>query len=108
MILIPILGGIKPWNAIQKTFNNEEVDTLYFLSDGQPNKDRQGGDWTRKDYDSTAKYYADQNNNRDIQLKVNTTSLGEASPWMEKLSDLTNGDYNQIDQDSLTDTSETS
>ena len=101
-------GGTKPWNAMQKTFNNEEVDTLYFLSDGQPNTDRKGGSWTSNDYESTAKYYADQNNHRDIQLKVNTTSLGQASPWMEKLSDLTNGDYNQIDQESLTDTSETS
>ena len=41
------LGGTKPWDAIQLAFDDEEVDTLYLLSDGQPNNDRRGGRWTR-------------------------------------------------------------
>ena len=71
------------------------------LSDGKPNKNRNGGRWSSYDYNSTANFYADQNKGRDISLKVNTTSLGLASPWMEKLSELTTGEYNQIDQITL-------
>ena len=99
-------GGTKPWDAIQTAFDDEEVDTLYLLSDGRPNKDRKGYTWNSYDYNSTAKYYADQNDDREIALKVNTTSLGLASPWMEKLSKLTAGDYNQIDQTTLIENSE--
>lgn len=98
-------GGTKPWNAIQAAFDDEEVDTLYLLSDGQPNKDRRGWNWSSDDYDDTANYYADQNKDRNISLKVNTTSLGLDSPWMEKLSQLTAGEYNQIDQQTLIDNS---
>jgi hypothetical protein len=101
-------GGTKPWAAIQAAFNDSEVDTLYLLSDGQPNNDPWGGSWSSKDFTKTAQHYASQNNYRDIELKVNTTSLGIASEWMEKLSDLTNGDYNQIDQQSLVEEGENS
>ena len=82
------------------------MDTLYLLSDGQPNKDRNGGRWTTSDYGKTAEYYADQNRDRSISLKVNTTSLGLSSPWMEQLSNLTAGEYNQIDQTTLVENSE--
>tara|TARA_B100002051_G_C16742761_1_gene645370 strand:+ start:1788 stop:3287 length:1500 start_codon:yes stop_codon:yes gene_type:complete len=99
-------GGTKPWNAIQTAFDDDEVDTLYLLSDGQPNKDRNGGRWTTSDYGKTAEYYADQNRDRSISLKVNTTSLGLSSPWMEQLSNLTAGEYNQIDQTTLVENSE--
>ena len=106
MILIqPSGGGTKPWDAMQ-AFGDDEVDTLYLLSDGKPNKDRNGGSWSSYDYNSTANYYANQNEDRDISLKVNTTSLGLASPWMEKLSELTSGEYNQIDQTTLIESSE--
>ena len=94
-------GGTKPWDAIQTVFDDDEVDTLYLLSDGKPNRDRNGGSWNNYDYNSTAKHYANQNEDRDTSLKVNTTSLGLASPWMEKLSELTSGEYNQIDQTTL-------
>ena len=99
-------GGTKPWDAIQTAFDDDEVDTLYLLSDGKPNRDRNGGSWSSYDYNSTANYYADQNKDRDVSLKVNTTSLGLASPWMEKLSELTAGEYNQIDQTTLIEASE--
>ena len=99
-------GGTKPWNAIQAAFDDDEVDTLYLLSDGKPNRDRNNFYWTEADYEPTAKYYSSQNNERDIQLKVNTTSLGLSSPWMEQLSELTAGDYNQIDQTTLIESSE--
>ena len=99
-------GGTKPWDAIQLAFNDEEVDTLYLLSDGQPNRDRWGGYWTSSDYDTSAEFYANQNENRNISLQVNSTSLGLQSVWMEKLSQLTNGEYNQIDQTTLIENSE--
>lgn len=99
-------GGTKPWNAIQTAFDDDEVDTLYLLSDGKPNRDRNGGNWSSYDYNSTANYYANKNKDRDVSLKVNTTSLGLASPWMEKLSELTSGEYNQIDQRTLIENTE--
>ena len=104
-------GGTDPWRAIQKAFDDTETDTLYFMSDGQPNRDRNGGDWTRRDHQSTAEYYSKQNKNReyngeDRAIIVNTTSLGLESPWLEKLSELTQGYYNQIDKDSLTEAQE--
>merc|ERR1711939_305159 len=32
-------GGTDPWDAIDSAFDDDETDTLYFLSDGKPNKD---------------------------------------------------------------------
>ena len=100
-------GGTDPWNAIQKAFDDTETDTLYLMSDGRPNRDRNGGSWSSWDHQSTANYYSRENDNRkyddkDRALIVNTTSLGLESPWMEKLSELTQGYYNQIDKKSLT------
>ena len=94
-------GGTDPWDAIETAFNDPETDTLYLLSDGQPNNDPWGGSWRSDDYGETAQFYSKQNNNRMISLKVNTTALGLSSTWMQQLSEKTNGDYNQVDQDSL-------
>ena len=99
-------GGTDPWNAIQKAFDDTETDTLYLMSDGQPNRDRNGGRWSDWDYQPTAIYYAEENTNRqhdgeDRALVVNATSLGLESPWLKKLSELTQGYYNKIDKDSL-------
>ncbi len=101
-------GGTDPWNAIQQAFDDTETDTLYLMSDGQPNRDRNGGGWSSWDHQSTANYYAGENNNRqhegeDRALIVNSTSLGLESPWLEQLSEKTQGYYNQIDKDSLQD-----
>jgi hypothetical protein len=99
-------GGTDPWEAIQKAFDDAETDTLYLMSDGQPNRDLNGGKWSSWDYQSTADHYARKNNNRQFQgedraLIVNSTSLGLESPWLEKLSEKTQGYYNQIDKESL-------
>ena len=104
-------GGTDPWNAIQKAFDDTETDTLYLMSDGQPNRDRSGGNWSSRDHQPTANYYAGENNNRkhagkDRALIVNSTSLGIESPWLAKLSELTQGYYNQIDKDSLKESQE--
>ena len=40
-------------------------------------------------------------NNQDRALIVNTTSLGLNSPWLEHLSQKTQGYYNQIDKESI-------
>ena len=73
----------------------------------QPNWDRSGGHWSSWESQSTANNYAGENNNRthenqDRALIVNTTSLHLESPWLEKLSELTQVYYNQIDKNSLT------
>ena len=101
-------GGTDPWKAIQKAFDDTETDTLYLMSDGRPNKDRNGGSWSDWDHQKTADYYSNENKNRqhngeDRALIVNSTSLGLDSPWLEKLSAKTQGYYNQIDKESLQD-----
>ena len=99
-------GGTDPWNSIQKAFEDTETDTMYLMSDGRHNKDRDGGGWSSRDHQPTANHYAGENNNRkfngsDRALIVNTTSLSLESLWLEKLSELTQGYYNQIDKESL-------
>ncbi|MAX88750.1 MAG: hypothetical protein CMO00_03870 [Synechococcus sp. SAT82] len=99
-------GGTDPWDAIQQAFDDTETDTMYIMSDGRPNKDRNGGSWSNWDQEPTANFYASQNNNRkfnnkDRALIVNTTSLGLNSPWLEYLSQKTQGYYNQIDKESI-------
>lgn len=99
-------GGTDPWKAIQKAFDDTETDTLYLMSDGQPNLNRNGGYWSSSDHQPTANYYAEENNNRkhddvDRALIVNATSLGLESLWMKELSELTQGYYNQIDKNSI-------
>ena len=99
-------GGTDPWNAIQQAFDDTETDTMYIMSDGRPNTDRNGGSWSSWDHEPTADFYAKQNKNRqfdgkDRALIVNTTSLGLNSPWLEYLSQKTQGYYNQIDKESI-------
>jgi hypothetical protein len=99
-------GGTDPWNAIQQAFDDTETDTMYIMSDGRPNKDRNGGSWSNWDQEPTADFYSSQNtnrqfNNQDRALIVNTTSLGLSSPWLEHLSQKTQGYYNQIDKESI-------
>ena len=79
---------------------------MYIMPEGQTNKDRNGGSWSNQDHEPTADFYARQNNNRqfdgkDRSLIVNTTSLGLSSPWLEYLSQKTQGYYNQIDKESI-------
>lgn len=94
-------GGTIPWKAIQAAFDDPETESLYFLSDGQPNVDRNRGRWSQHDEQETAEYYSGLNTSRDVNLKVHSTSLGVASTWMRTMSELTGGAYTQVDQDSL-------
>ena len=96
-------GGTDPWDSIQQSFDDTETDTLYFLTDGKPNKDPNGGKWSRKDETRTAERYASENEGRthngsNQPLIVNTTSIGMESSWLTQLAALTSGSYNQIDE----------
>ena len=91
-------GGTAPWEGLDEAFADHNTDTLYFLSDGEPNYDRNRGRWTTADHDTTANYYSGLNNNREIGLKVNSTALGLQSNWMQSLAGKTTGDYLHIDK----------
>ena len=86
-------GGTRPWEGLDEAFADDETDTLYFLSDGEPEQDRNGGSWNALDQRSTPNHYANLNKRREISLKVNTIALGNKSKWMKKLSKNTTGDY---------------
>ena len=92
-------GGTNPWDGLEIAFDDNEADTLYFLSDGKPDTDRMGGNWTADDYDPVVDHYSSHNNTRTLALKTNTITLGLESPWMEKLSADTTGDHLQVDAD---------
>ena len=91
-------GGTQPWEGLDEAFADNDTDTLYFLSDGEPNNNRNGGRWNSSDHLSTPDYYSNLNGNRDINLKVNTIALGSKSDWMQTLASRTTGDYLFIDK----------
>ena len=91
-------GGTYPWEGLDSSFDDNETDTLYFLTDGKPNKRRDGSSWQDYNYDSTVNHYLDHNKRRKQTLKTNTIAIGLASPWMEDLSTKTSGNYLQVDK----------
>ena len=91
-------GGTQPWEGLDEAFADNETDTMYFLSDGEPNNNRNGIRWSSTHQTSTPDYYAKLNNDRELGLKVHTIALGSKSNWMESLSDRTTGDYLFIDK----------
>jgi len=91
-------GGTQPWEGLDEAFADGETDTLYFLSDGEPNNNRNGGRWNSSDHTSTPSHYVNLNSNREISLKVNTIALGSKSDWMQTLASRTTGDYLFIDK----------
>ena len=90
-----------PWNTLDDAFGDNLTDTIYFLSDGKPNKDRSGSPWSSNDYDSVANYYAALNAAREdngvTAIKLNSTSVGLDSAWMQILSSKTSGEYIKVD-----------
>ena len=94
-------GGTMPWDTLDDAFRDNLTDTIYFLSDGKPNKDRSGYQWSSDDYDSIAEHYAALNvarvNAGDKSIKLNSTSVGLDSEWMQILSSKTSGEYIKVD-----------
>ena len=90
-------GGTRPWDSLDGAFGNSDSNTLFFMTDGDPNKDRNGGSWSSADYQPTADAYIAMNNSRDPKLGVNTVSVGQTSQWLEFLSGGANGIYKVID-----------
>ena len=90
-----------PWNTLDDAFGDNLTDTIYFLSDGKPNKDRSGSPWSSNDYDSVANYYAALNaaleDSGVTAIKLNSTSVGLDSEWMQILSSRTSGEYIKVD-----------
>ena len=97
-------GGTDPWPSIEDVFDDTKTDTLYILTDGEPDLDPDGGSWKNNDHDPTALKYAELNNNRsyegrDQPLIVNATSIDLKSDWLMKLSELTRGTYLEVGKD---------
>ncbi len=89
-------GGTRPWHALDKAFSNAEADTMFFMTDGDPNKDRNGGSWNSDDFEPTAEAYITLNKNRNSELSINTISVGQSSPWLELISNGASGTYRVI------------
>ena len=100
-------GGTDPWPSLEKVFNDKKTDTLYLLTDGEPDQDPDGGRWKNNDHEPTAIKYAEMNDGRsydgkDQPLIVNTTSIDLTDPdsiWLTKLSELTRGTYLAVGKD---------
>ena len=89
-------GGTRPWDSLDTAFGNANATSIFLMTDGDPNQDRNGGNWTSADYQPTADAYVAMNNSRDPKLSVNTVSVGQPSQWMELLSEVP-ADYKVID-----------
>ena len=95
-------GGTIPWDGLDAALKDQETDTLYFLSDGEPNADPQGRRWSNNNFTSTVDDYIANNNMRSQKIAINTTSLGLNSNWMKDLASRSAGDYLMIDKTYLT------
>jgi len=94
-------GGTMPWESLNQAFEDEITDTVYFLSDGKPNKDQNSSYWSSSDYETVANYYAGLNatrvTNGNRSIKINSTSVGLDSEWMQLLSSRTSGEYIKVE-----------
>ncbi|WP_071991433.1 hypothetical protein [Synechococcus sp. CC9616] len=94
-------GGTNPWDALERSFDDTEADTLYFLSDGLPTSTYRitpGEDASySNDYKPAAEFFARKNadERQTNPLKVNSTSVMLDSEWMKDLSKKTEGNYIQ-------------
>ena len=92
-------GGTNPWAGLQRSFDDHEADTLYFLSDGLPTSSLEISDELvasyENNYNPAADFYSIQNSDRSKPLKVNSTSVKLLSNWMRILSEKTSGNYLQ-------------
>lgn len=90
-------GGTRPWSALDRAFDNNDATAIFFMTDGKPNYDRNGGYWSSYDFEPTATYYINKNNSRDPnKLNANTVSVGQKSEWLQLISDGTEGIYKRI------------
>ena len=100
-------GGTIPWPSLSRAFEDTNADTVYFLSDGEPNSfsDLVFSGSSVSSEDDVVEYYTTQNvkrtNDNKPSLIVNTIALGIESNWMEKLSEKTDGTYMQYDRKTL-------
>ena len=94
-------GGTMPWDSLDQAFADASTDTIYFLSDGKPNYNQSDGRWESDDYETVANHYAELNASRitngNDSIKINSTSVGLDSTWMELLSSKTSGAYIKVD-----------
>ena len=90
-------GGTHPWPALDEAFSHPSKTAIYFMTDGDPNKDRNNGRWTNFDVQPTANYYIKINgaDGNDKQV-ANTISVGQKSKWLELISNGTSGEYREI------------
>ncbi|MEY3757919.1 MAG: hypothetical protein RLZZ263_1073 [Cyanobacteriota bacterium] len=91
-------GGTSPWSTLDKAFANSNTKSIYFMTDGDPNNDRNGGSWSSFDFQPTANTYLGMNNSRSIKLVANTVSIGQDSPWLKLISDGASGTYKVVNQ----------
>ena len=91
-------GGTSPWATLDKAFANPSAKSIYFMTDGDPNNDRNGNLWSSADFQPTANTYLGMNNGRSIKLIVNTVSIGQDSPWLKLISDSASGTYKMVNQ----------
>ena len=72
--------------------------SVYFMTDGDPNNDRNVGSWSTSDFQPTATTYLNMNNSRSNRLTVNTVSIGQDSVWLKLISDGSSGVYKLVNQ----------
>jgi hypothetical protein len=91
-------GGTSPWSTLDKAMGMTSAKSLYFMTDGDPNNDRNGGSWSTADFQPSASTYLSMNNSRTSRITINTVSIGQDSDWLKLISDGASGIYKMVNQ----------
>ncbi|MDA7434597.1 VWA domain-containing protein [Synechococcus sp. AH-601-L23] len=101
-------GGTEPWPALNRAFKDKKADTVYLLSDGEPNNFyvQYGVNTSEKVVDHYTYLNDERAKDNKPKLKVNTIALGLESKWLRDFSESNNGNYMQYDSDALSEVDE--
>ena len=101
-------GGTEPWPALNRAFKDKKADTVYLLSDGEPNNFyvQYGVNTSEKVVDHYTYLNDERAKDNKPKLKVNTIALGLESKWLRDFSESNGGKYMQYDSDALSEVDE--
>ena len=86
-----------PWPALESAFANKSADTLFFVTDGLPSQNLNGGNWGTAEESQAISHFLNINNARiGNRLTVHSISIVQESPWLQQLSAGASGTYKLI------------
>ena len=101
LITLAKKGGLSNRRLADARLKDDAQLTKLFEVLAERYKDRNGGSWSNSDFETVTDHYAGLNASRisggDKAIKINATSVGLNSTWMQLLSSKTSGEYVKVD-----------